>query len=273
MIGFVNKKYIVLNDPQSLKTQAVTVLHLAWELTTAELRTRQFQRMLGPLWWILEPTLMSVVFFFLTNRLNYSTGANHFMFIFIGLTVWRYFARVVENSALTYLSYTYVIRQVSFPLVAANFGILFTEFIFFCCGLFVILLIGVSFSKLLIGWTYLVLPLLVMSQSIFALAISIFVACLGVYVRDIPPPLTIGLNIAFFLSPGIYSLQNSSPVMEFLSWVNPFYYFFPAYRMILLENRMPLMLPLLIWTVVGLALCVTALLLYSKLRPKFLRML
>lgn len=269
----MKNKYIVLDDQQSLKHRVQSVLHLGWELTMAELRTRQFQRLLGPVWWILEPSLMSVVFFFLTNRLNYSTGANHFMFIFIGLTVWRYFARTVENSATNYLSYTYVIRQVSFPLITANLAILFTEFVFFCCGLGMILIIGLLFSKLTIGWAYLVLPLLILCQSIFALAISIAISCLGVYVRDIPPPLAIGLNVAFFLSPGIYALDNPSPVMNMLSWVNPFYYLFPAYRSILLDNKLPDMLPLLAWTLVGIVMCVLAMRLYRKLRPNFLRVL
>jgi lipopolysaccharide transport system permease protein len=266
-------KYIVLDGQLPLKQRIAAILHLGWELTMAELRTRQFQRLLGPIWWIVEPSLMSVVFFFLTNRLNYSTGANHFMFIFIGLTVWRYFARTIENSSTNYLTYTYVIRQVSFPLIAANLAILFTEFVFFCCGLAVILLIGLSFSQLTIGWTYLVLPLLILSQSIFALAISIAISCLGVYVRDIPPPLAIGLNVAFFLSPGIYTLDNPSPAMNLLSWVNPFYYFFPAYRSILINNQLPSMIPLVVWTLVSAVMCGMAMLLYRKLRPNFLRVL
>lgn len=269
----MKSKYLVLDQQQALKDRVVSVIHLGWELTTAELRARQFQRLLGPIWWILEPSLMSLVFYFLTNRLNYSSGANHFMFIFIGLTVWRYFARTIENSASCYLSYTYVIRQVSFPLIAANLAILFTELIFFGCGLAVIILIGLSFSQLTIGWSYLFLPLLLLTQSIFTLAISIYISCLGVFVRDLPPPLAIGLNIAFFLSPGIYVIDSASNIMNLLSWINPFYYFFPAYRSILLNNEMPQLSPLIGWFLVGLILSIGALFLYKKIRPHFLRVL
>lgn len=269
----MKRKYIVIDDQRSLKHRIESVIHLGWELTTAELRTRQFQRLLGPVWWIVEPSLMSLVFFFLTNRLNYSTGANHFMFIFIGLTVWRYFSRTIENSATNYLSYTYVIRQVSFPLIAANLAILLTELVFFCCGLAFIFLFGLVFSKLMLGWSCLALPLLILSQSIFTLAISIVVSCLGVYIRDIPPPLSIGLSVAFFLSPGIYTIDENSLVTKILSWINPFYYYFPAYRSILLENQLPSMLPLVIWSLVGLAMLGLSMLLYRKLRPNFLRVL
>lgn len=251
----------------------MATLHLGLELTKAELRTRQFQRLLGPVWWIVEPSMMSLVFFFLTSRLNYSTGANHFMFIFIGLTVWRFFARAVENSPTAYLSYSYVIRQVSFPLIAANLASLFTEFVFFCCGVLFILILGLAFSKLAFGWSYLILPLLIISQSIFTLAVMIFIASAGVYVRDIPAPLGIGLNVAFFLSPGIYTVETLPPALTVLTWVNPFYYYFPAYRMILLDDQVPALLPLIVWTFVGIALCAAALLLYRKIRPNFLRVL
>lgn len=251
----------------------MATFHLGIELTKAELRTRQFQRLLGPIWWIIEPSLMSLVFFFMTSRLNYTTGANHFMFIFIGLTVWRFFARAVENSPGGYLSYTYVIRQVSFPLLATNLATLFTEFVFFCCGLLFILVFGLAFSKLTLGWSYLALPFLIISQSIFTFAVMVLVATIGVYVRDIPSPLAIGLNVAFFLSPGIYTVDNLPRALDFLPWVNPFYYYFPAYRMILLDDQLPPALPLIGWTLVGLLLCVAAMLLYRKTRPNFLRVL
>lgn len=266
-------KYLVLDEHQSPWQRTVATLHLGIELTKAELRTRQFQRFLGPVWWIVEPSLMSLVFFFLTNRLNYTTGANHFMFIFIGLTVWRYFARAVENSPVAYLSYAYVIRQVYFPLLAANLATLFTEFVFFCCGLLFILVFGFAFSKLAFGWSYLVLPLLIVSQSIFTLGLMVFVASAGVYVRDIPPPLAIGLNVAFFLSPGIYTVDSLPPMLGFLPYVNPFYYYFPAYRMIMIDDQVPAFLPLAAWTVVGVVLCIASLLLYRKIRPNFLRVL
>lgn len=266
-------KYLVLDEHRSPWERAVAVIQLAIELTKAELRARQFQRLLGPIWWIIEPSLMSLVFFFLTNRLNYSTGASHFMFIFIGLTVWRYFARAVENSPVAYLSYSNVIRQVSFPLLASNLSSLFTEFVFFCSGLLFILIFGFAFSMLTFGWSYLAIPLLIMSQSIFTLAVMVLVATVGVYVRDIPPPLSIGLNVAFFLSPAIYTVDSLPRVLDFLPWINPFYYYFPAYRMILLDNQLPPFLPLIGWTLVGLLLCVSAMLLYRKTRPNFLRVL
>lgn len=269
----MKSKYLILDEHLTPYKQFIATINLGIELTKAELKARQFQRMLGPIWWIIEPSLMSLVFFFVTSRLNYASEANHFAFIFIGIISWRFFSRSIENSSTSYLGYAYVIRQVYFPLLAVNVANLLTEFVFYCCGLLFLIVFGVALGKIQIGATYLVLPLLIVSQAIFTLGIMIFVACIGVYIRDIAQPLAIFLNIMFFLSPGIYTADNLPSYLDFLRYVNPFFYYFPAYRSILIENSMPLMIPFILWTIVGLIICMCAIKTFYKIRPNFLRVL
>ena len=267
------QKYVVIDEPASVWHKAVSILHLAAELTRADLHAKQFQRFLGPVWWIVEPSLMSLVFFFLTTRLNYSTGTNHFMFIFIGLTVWRFFQRSVENSTFSYVGYSYVIRQINFPLIAVNVSMVLTEMVFFLCGMLFILGFGAIFGMLSFGWTYLFLPVLFVSLGLFTLGAVILVSVTGVYVRDLPPPLTLFLSIVFFFSPGIYNPGELTGILSLLAAANPFYYYLPAFRDILLKDQLPPILPLLVWTTVAIGLVALSTWLYGRVRPRLLRIL
>lgn len=269
----LGKRYIVLDEPRSLWARGVAVFHLAVELTKADLHAKQFQRFLGPVWWIIEPSLMSLVFFFLTTRLNYSTGSNHFMFIFIGLTVWRFFQRSVETSTFSYVNYGYVIRQINFPLIAVNLSSILTELVFFLCGMLFIFAFGGIFGMLSFGWTYLFLPVLVLSLLLLTLGVAILVSVAGVYVRDLPPPLTLFLSVVFFFSPGIYNPGEISGPLIFLATINPFYYYLPAFRDILLADQLPSLAPLFIWSLVAICLVAVSSWLYSRVRPRLLRIL
>jgi ABC-type polysaccharide/polyol phosphate export permease len=273
MSSVVSPKYIVIDEPHSVWSKVISIVHLAAELTKADLHARQFQRFLGPVWWIVEPSLMSLVFFFLTTRLNYSTGANHFMFIFIGLTVWRFFQRSVENSTFAYVGYGYVIRQINFPLIAVNVSMIFTELVFFLCGMLFIFVFGAAFGMLSFGWTYLFLPVLIGSLGLFTLGTVIFVSVAGVYIRDLPPPLTLFLSIVFFFSPGIYKPGELTGVLKLMATVNPFYYYFPAFRDILLQNQLPPMFPLFVWTLIAFGIVAISIWLYGQVRPHLLRIL
>jgi ABC-type polysaccharide/polyol phosphate export permease len=238
----------------------------------AELRTKQFQRLLGPVWWVIEPSLMSVAYYFLTSRVGYSSGSHPFLFIFVATAVWRFFTRCIENSVLTYVGYGYVIRQVALPLLAVNVATLITELIFFACAFAVIILFALG-SGLPVGAAYLFLPALVLLQSLLSFALMVILGCVGVYIRDLAPLLTLFLSMFFFFSPAIYDVSKIPPRLLPLQTFNPFFYLFPAYREIILQNKIPAFVPWFSWMLASAALTFFAIKLFAWLRPGFLRVL
>ena len=242
------------------------------EMTRADLKARQFQRLLGPVWWIIEPSIMSIAYFMLTMSLKYSTGQNHFMFIFIATTIWKAFTRPLELSLFAYVSFSGVIRQISFPLVAVNVTHLVTELFFFGVGFFFIFILGMIFG-LPFGASLIGLVPLIICQILITFGLMICIACLGVYLRDLQGFMSLGLNFLFIMSPGIYDADALPRVAQKVSVLNPFYYLFPAYREILIKNKFPDYGPCLLWSVIGLILIYFSTLLYRRVRPGFLRVL
>jgi len=267
----MKNKFVVLNDRKSRSQKLKILIEMSYEIAKAELYTKQFQRFLGPVWWMIEPSLMSFVFFFLTTRLNYTTGDNHFMFIFVGITVYNFFRKSLEQSPLLYLNYSVIIKQVNFPLIASNFSIIITELIFFLCGLIFVILFGYVTNSVNIGISIFFLPIVMLSLILLTLSLSILISCIGVYIRDIVAPLTLALSVIFFLSPGIYKPENLTGILKFLSIINPFFYFLPACRDIILYNKIPDFKPLLIWTLFSIFVLVLSLKIYNYIRPRMLR--
>lgn len=263
--------FTVLEDDRSVKSEARGVLTLALEMTKAELKSRQFQRLLGPAWWILEPSLMSLVYFFMSTRLNFSTGNNHFFFIFVSTTVWRFFSNCLSSSLVAYVAYGSVIRQTAFPLISVNLTNLFTEFVFFMSGFLVMMSLG-AISGLEYGWPLLGLFPLLFTQLVITLAVMIFLSCVGVYFRDLMSIMALILQGIFLLSPSIYGIERV-PYAEYIQYINPFFYLFPAYREIILHNNWPDFKLCSIWFAIGCISLFFALRTYERLRPNFLRVL
>lgn len=249
-----------------------SIVHLALEMTKADLKARQFQRLLGPLWWILEPLLMAAAYFVLTTRLDYSTGSSHFMFIFISTTIWKTFTKSLETSLTAYVNFGYVIRQTSFPLLAVNFSHLITELFFFSVGFACIFVFGAIF-QVSFGWTLLALIPLVICQMVLTFGLMVCLSCLGVYFRDITSFMGLGLNLVFLASPGIYDIDKVPRFAQYFEYINPFYYLFPAYRQVLLHNTWPDFTILFTWLTVGIFLNVIGVRVFNRVRPGFLRVL
>ncbi len=268
----MSSTYLVLEEQQSPVEKTRSLMSLAMEMTKADLKARQFQRMLGPMWWILEPLLMAIAYFILTTRLDYTTGSAHFMFIFISTTIWKTFTKSLEISITAYVNFGYVIRQTSFPLLAVNFSHLITELFFFGVGFLFIFAFG-AFFKVSFGLPLLALIPLTICQLTLTFGLMVFLACLGVYFRDIASFMGLGLNLVFLASPGIYDVDKVPRFAQYFEFINPFYYLFPAYRQVLLHNQWPDFKMFFVWMSVGILLNLVGFKMFTRVRPNFLRVL
>jgi len=187
-----------------------------------ELKSRYKQTLLGVLWVILQPLLMTLVFtFFLGTLVRVHTGAVPYpLFLYAGLLPWTFFSNSVSTGSYSVLANSHMITKVYMPrliLPAAAVGVRLADFVVASLVLIVLMrYYGVPF-----GPRMLLLPVLVLEITLLALALGALLSALNVKYRDTGTALPVLLQAWMFASPIVYPRTYVPSKWEWAYQLNP----------------------------------------------------
>jgi ABC-type polysaccharide/polyol phosphate export permease len=218
--------------------------HLLWVLTSSNLKRQNKNSTLGYLWWLLDPIMMTGVYYLLVAVLFRRGGSNqpYILFVLCGLLAWKAFSGSVSQSIQSIVSQAGIIRAVGFPKAVLPLSLVLSNTVFFLFGLVVAVGIGLLYGPEHGTWPnvyYLMLPVVIFLQILFTLGIALVMSAVGVLFRDSANIAGHILRMWYFLSPGLYSLDRIPERMQFYFRLNPFCELMTAYRDILMHGRMP----------------------------------
>jgi lipopolysaccharide transport system permease protein len=185
------------------------------------------QTILGPLWYLIQPILTTVVFTVIFGNIaQLSTdGLPPFLFYLAGNTVWTYFAACVQNTANTFTGNASIFGKVYFPrltipisVVLSNIISFFIRFVVFLIFLGYYLVIGVKISP---NWWILSLPLIVFLMAGIGLGIGIIVSSLTTKYRDLQQLVSFGVQLVMYATPVIYPISSIQKEWQWLLLINP----------------------------------------------------
>src|SRR5205807_2699776 len=194
-------------------------------LAERDLRVRYKQALLGIAWAVITPVVMMVAFTLLFNRFAKvnTGGAPYALFSYLGLLPWTFFSSSVSQGGLSLVSNSdllnklYCPREV-FPIAgiadAAVDALIAT-------GVLAVLFPITGFAPR--AQVY-YLPLLLIVLLMFTLAVTLAVAAVTVYARDLRLVLPLAIQVGLFVTPVVYGASAISASKAFLitySAVNP----------------------------------------------------
>jgi len=185
---------------------------LLYFLVWRDLKVRYKQTVLGALWVILQPLLMTLIFVvFLGHVVRVPTGQVPYpLFLYAAILSWTFFSNAVTNSCVSLVGNSSIIRKVYFPRVIAPIAAVAVRLSDFLI-LFVILLGLLVYYGISPTWKLLLIPLLVAHLTLLAAALGIWLSALNVKYRDIGTVIPVVLQLLMFVSPIIYP-TNLVPV-------------------------------------------------------------
>lgn len=208
-------------------------------LVTSGLKAQHRNSYLGYLWWLLDPLLGVLIYYFVVVVVFRSgKTADYGVYLVIGMIVWQWLASTINTASRSIVSQSGIISQVYLPKTIFPIGATLTQVINFGFGLLIIA-IFLLFSKIIPGAKIAWLPFIMTMQLFFMMAIALPIAYLCVFVRDMDNLVTHILRLWFFSSPVIWSQDRIPEKLRFLLDINPMYYFLAGYRNILLNNSNP----------------------------------
>jgi ABC-2 type transport system permease protein len=205
--------------------------HSLWLLTRRDLRVRYSTSALGYFWSILDPLLMSAIYWFVfTQVFQRTVGAEpYIVFLLTALLPWMWFNGTISDSTRAFLREAKLIRSTTIPRTIWVNRIVLSKGIEFVASLPVLALFAV-FSGAQINLDLLLFPVAIVLQGILTVGIGLIVAPLVVFFRDIERAVKLILRLLFYASPIIYGTSDLPGDLQFWAAFNPLTGIFGIYR-------------------------------------------
>lgn len=249
---------------------------LLFYLVKSELKAENRNSYLGYFWWLLDPLLNVLVYYFLVGIILGRGGENFGVFLVIGLVAWRWMNTTITTSAKSITKYRSIINQVNLPKSIFPLSFTLTQLVNYLFGLIVIA-IFLAFSGTVPGWQVVYLPLIILVQLLFLTGFSLFIAYITVFVRDIDNILSHIMRLFFYASPIIWEggrlLGKIPEGLNFLIFSNPVAIIITSYRDILMDHQNPQFLGLFIIAVLSIAFIIIMLRHYHRNEHKIIKAL
>ena len=220
-------------------------LERIWKLAQVDFRRRYYGNSLGLVWALLNPLFRVGIYYMVFTFLLNSRMENYALYLFSGLLFWMFFTEGT-NKGLTILNQKrYLIENIQFNKLDLFYSAIFSVLLGFLFNLVAYLLIsfasGISFYK-----TIIFLPILIANIFLLALAVSILLATLNIYIKDIAHIWAIAILAGFWATPIFLPVEAFDGKMQFLLYANPVASIIINAREILLYGNLPNM-TFLIW--------------------------
>lgn len=238
-------------------------------LVGRELRVRYKGSFFGILWSVLSPLGTVVVLQFVFTKII-ALGVPHFAaYIYSGLLPWVWFSAAVQTGATALTDNRDLVRTPFFTRPLLPVVIMCTNFLLYLFALPVLIAL-IVYEGLPLNSSLVVLPAIWLVLGVLTLAVTVFIAAIGVLVRDIQHLLGVLITFWFYLTPIFYDIKELPPdVMRWLA-LNPMVDIVAAHRDVTLYGRAPNWDDLAYWMLVGLVALGTSLLVFRSLEDAFI---
>jgi ABC-2 type transport system permease protein len=222
-------------------------LPLLWNLAIREIKIRYKSPLLGFLWMFLLPLSMVLIFkivFSLIVKVPIP-GYPFFIFLTLGVFPWNYFGMSISGTVNSLVDNEVLIKKVYFPRQIIPLSIVLGNLVNFAISNLIIL-IFLLFFHISISKYILLLPLVIVLETLLIAGFSLLFSSLQVKYRDVKFIVEILLLFWFYISPVFYPLSLVSQVSDkFFKYylLNPLASIFTLYRIIYLKDYHRLLPP------------------------------
>jgi len=187
---------------------------LLWMFVKRDIVTNYKQTVLGPLWFVIQPVLTTLMYVIIFNRVaNIETPVNPILFYLSGVAAWNYFAECLNKTSTTFKDNSYIFGKVYFPRIILPLSIVFSNLLKF--GIQFILFLGVLFYLIVVekdplspSIYILLFPFLIMIMAALGLGLGMIITSLTTKYRDLTFLVTFGVQLLMYATPVIYPLSK-----------------------------------------------------------------
>ncbi len=207
-------------------------LHSLWLLSARDLRVRYATSALGYLWSVLDPLVMSAIYWFVfTQVFRRSVGEEpYIVFLITALLPWVWFNAAVTDFTRAFNKDARLVRSTAIPRTIWVNRIVLSKGVEFLFSLPVLVMFALI-AGAGVGWGLLLFPLAVILQTMLLVGLGLLIAPLCVLFGDLERTTRLILRALFYASPIIYGVADLPGIFPQLAAFNPLSGIFTLYRM------------------------------------------
>lgn len=206
-------------------------LHSLWLLSARDLRVRYTTSALGYLWSVLDPLVMSLIYWFVfTVVFHRSAGEQpYIVFLISVLLAWVWFNSSIGDFTRAFNKDARLIRSTSLPRTIWVYRVVLSKGLEFFFSTPVLVVFAV-FAGAPVGWGILWFPVGVLMQVVLLVGLGLLIAPLCVLYTDLERTTALVLRALFYVSPIIYGLSDLPAITRHIADFNPLSGIFVLYR-------------------------------------------
>jgi len=243
-------------------------------MVARDLKVRYSNSVLGVLWSLFNPLLITVVYTLVFTFLFPNAMEKFPVFFLAGLLPWSFFNWATLSCTTSIIANGHLISRVYFPRDILPLSMVLSNLVNFLLALIPLLGVALAF-RLPLRLPLLMLPVLILIQCLLSLGIGLFLAALNVHFRDTQQVVEVLLQAMFFLTPIIYPLEfiQDSQAQLMMRVLNPLTSLVTSYQDIIYAGRWPEPTFLAITTIEALVLLAFGYWFFHKNSPYFVEQL
>jgi lipopolysaccharide transport system permease protein len=222
------------------------------ELVLRDIKLRYKRSVLGVAWSLLNPLAQLLVLQFVFQHVLPLSIPNYTLFLFVGVLAWNWFQQSLQFASGVIVESPSLIRQPGFPAAILPVATVTAQLLNFALALSV--LIGfLLWKEIPLTRAVAAIPLVAVVQFLVTLSLAYLLAGTHVRFRDTQYLAGIALMLGFYVTPVFYQTSSVPDRFQTLYRLNPLVHVIDGYRDILLDGRLPPVLPLLCLGAIALA--------------------
>lgn len=198
---------------------------LLYNLISRSIKLKYRKSYLGLMWTVLAPAFSAIIYFFVFRFVMKVEVPNYMTFILSGIIAWGFFSASLTNGLESIVGNYSLVSKVPIPLNVFSLNETVTLFINFLISQPILLLIMfLTNTPFTINLLY--LPLLYLLLFLQGYSLALLLAILFVYFRDLRHLLALVLQMLFYMTPIVYSLDMVPEKLLNYTYLIPHFYIF-----------------------------------------------
>lgn len=182
---------------------------LLYFFTWRDVKVKYKQTVMGFLWVILQPALMTLLFTtFLGNAISEKTELSvpYPAFALSGLVIWNFFSSGLSNAANSMVNNANIIKKIYFPRLIIPLSAILGSTLDFAISFILFLILMIVFKISLNPLMLLFLPLCLLLLTLATIGLGMLLAAMNVKYRDVRYILPFFIQGMLFLSPVMFPI-------------------------------------------------------------------
>jgi ABC-type polysaccharide/polyol phosphate export permease len=221
-----------------LVRDSIRYRELIWALALKELKIRYKRSALGFLWALLNPLLLMLVTTLVFSTLLKQNITHYAIFVLSMILPWTFFSQSLAYAAESVVGNGDLIKKIRVAKIIFPLAAVVSNMINLLLSLIpLILIMLVMRHPFYATWFYLPVPLLALT--IFTVGATFFFATANVYYRDVAHILQVILQVWFYVTPILYSIDLFPVQYHWIFRLNPLIFVMNGFRLSVYYGLLP----------------------------------